>query len=399
MKKVLIVSEALPHPNKGGASQTLFNIFKKFHKDQLFVYTPSKEEEPENLEEPFVSNIVYFNRGIRFRMPRRIPFSFVFNFLIGWLDGILKKTSPISGIQKLKEFNPDLVLFCPLGPEVLFLYDKLDKLLNKPTLMYFMDDWPVGEEEIFDAKIKEVLEKSDAHIFISEYLKQSMQSRLGFTNRPYQILHNPVDIKDICYENVTIRQTETFRIIYAGSLWGIQLDAVKQMAEAVGNLRKKGVDIVFTLFTNSAFFGQNKDFWLSNEVEYGGWIPYLELKKYLKTADVLLVASSFLPMYKNLSLGSLQTKVTDYMAACRPVLCLGPSYSANNLFVKKWQCGIVFESDSANELSDFLSNLIPKRNQHSDMIKNGVKQLEEKLNTDKIYKDTQDFLSSITRQL
>jgi hypothetical protein len=96
-----------------------------------------------------------------------------------------------------------------------------------------------------------------------------------------------------------------------------------------------------------------------------------------------------------LTLGSLQTKVTDYLAACRPVLCLGPSYSANNLFVKKWDCGLTFESSSVNELADFISELIPRRNSFRDKIQNGVKVLEQKLNTKVVFSEVQDFIKNI----
>jgi glycosyltransferase involved in cell wall biosynthesis len=398
MTKVLLVTEALPHPNKGGASQTLFNIFKHFKKEDLCVYTPIPVEPQDTLQEPFRSNILFSPLGIRFRLPARLPFSTLLNKLIEKSDDFLKKHMPLAKSQKLKEFDPDIVLFCPLGSSVLGLVDKVNKVLRSPTLLYFMDDWPVGHEQVFDKKIKEVLENATGHIFISEYLKSTMQSRLGFQEKPFRIIHNPVDKKDICYSNMDIIQAGTFRIVYAGSLWGIQLDAVKQMAEAVGSLRKKGVDIIFTLYTLPAFYEQNRNFWVTNEVEYGGWISYLELKSHLRSADVLLVASSFLPMYKNLTLGSLQTKVTDYLATCRPVLCLGPSYSANNLFVKKWQCGLVFESDSSQELADFLKQLIPHRNLHKDLILNGLKQLEEKLNTEVVGKEVEDFLSVLTKE-
>jgi len=138
-----------------------------------------------------------------------------------------------------------------------------------------------------------------------------------------------------------------------------------------------------------------KNFWDANGVEFGGWIPSAELRKKLHKMDLLLVASSFLEEYKNLTLGSLQTKVTDYLAACRPVLCLGPSYSANNLFVKKWDCGLTFESRSVNELADYLSDIIPKRNSFKDKIQNGIKVLEQKLNTKVVLNEVRDFVKNI----
>lgn len=396
MTKILIVSEAIPHPNKGGASQTLYNILKYAAASDLKVYIPTTAESSTKLVEPFTSNVIFANLGFPIRLPSRIPFHRLLNWLIARLDMFIKNVQSLPNAEKLQAFNPDIVLFCPLGPVALTVFDKMHVLLKKPTIVYFMDDWPVGKEQSFDRKIKSMLDAATGHIFISDYLKSSMQARLGFVNKPFRIMHNPIDLNEITHSNISIQRQGTFRIVYAGSLWGIQLQAVMQMAEAVGSLRKQGVDVAFSLYTNQGFWDQNKHFWAQNEVEYKGWIPYSELKQELKSADLLLVASSFLPEFKNLTIGSLQTKVTDYLAACRPVLCLGPSYAANNLFVKKWACGLVFESPSPAELALFISQLILERNNHEAMIRRGVKQLEEKLNTDIIHKSVKEFLKEIS---
>jgi glycosyltransferase involved in cell wall biosynthesis len=394
MTKILLVSETLPHPDRGGSSLTLYNIFKDYGLDNFYCYTFSTSAR-NALVEPFVNNVLIADKKILFRVGSWFPFSGRTNLILSQIDEFLVRLLPLQHLKVVKKFNPDVVLFCPLTAKLLKEYPRFKSKIKCPSIVYFMDDWPVGGEHIWDAKIKQMLNDASGHFFISEYLEQSMQERLGFNKKKFLAVHNPIDLHSIVYSNIEIETTGTFRIVYAGSLWGIQLDAVKQLAEAVGFLRKIGVDIVLELYTQDRFYEPLKNFWDENGIVFGGWIPSAELRKKLHKMDLLLVASSFLEEYKNLTLGSLQTKVTDYLAACRPVLCLGPSYSANNLFVKKWDCGLTFESSSVNELADFISELIPRRNSFRDKIQNGVKVLEQKLNTKVVFSEVQDFIKNI----
>lgn len=394
MPKILLVSETLPHPDRGGSSLTLYNIFKDYGQENFYCYTFSNSAR-NALVEPFVKNVLIADKKILFSVGSWFPFSGRINLILSQIDEFLVRLLPLQHLKELKTFNPDVVLYCPLTAKLLKEYPKFHQQIKCPSIVYFMDDWPVGGEHIWDIKIKQILNDALGHFFISEYLEQSMQQRLGFNKKKFLVVHNPIDLDSIVYSNVEIENKGTFRIVYAGSLWGIQLDAVKQLAEAVGVLRKRGVDIVFELYTQDRFYEPLKNFWDANGVEFGGWIPSAELRKKLHKMDLLLVASSFLEEYKNLTLGSLQTKVTDYLAACRPVLCLGPSYSANNLFVKKWDCGLTFESRSVNELADYLSDIIPKRNSFKDKIQNGIKVLEQKLNTKVVLNEVRDFVKNI----
>jgi len=394
MAKILLVSESLPHPDRGGSSLTLFNIFKDFESKNILCYTFS-DSARNNLVEPFVKNVLIADKSLLFRFPKTLPFVGRINQWFSKLDQFLVRQLPVQHLASIKNFKPDVVLFCPLTAKVLKEYDKLKKSVPCPSIVYFMDDWPVGNEHVWDGKIKQILNEASGHLFISEYLEKTMQERLGYSKKEHLVVHNPIDIDTIKHSNVEVINSGTFQIVYAGSLWGIQLDAVKQMANAVGLLRKKGLDIALLLYTQDRFFEPLRSFWVENGVENGGWIPSSELRKRLYSADILLVASSFLSQYENLTLGSLQTKVTDYLAACRPVLCLGPSYSANNMFVKKWDCGLTFESSSETGLADFLQQLVSLRNEHRDKILNGVKILEHNLNTALVSSEVQKFVDKI----
>jgi hypothetical protein len=124
-------------------------------------------------------------------------------------------------------------------------------------------------------------------------------------------------------------------------------DAVAAVAESVVRLRTDGVDIEFVLFTDRFFWGRHESDWLRWGVVDGGLVPYAALGDALGGCDLLLVASSFDAEQAHMSRSSLQTKVTDYMAAGRPILGCGPHDAASHRFLRERACATFVEDRAA----------------------------------------------------
>ena len=152
-----------------------------------------------------------------------------------------------------------------------------------------------------------------------------------------------------------------FRIGYAGSVWPMHWDAVAAVAQGVQRLSTAGTDIEFVLFTDRYFWGRYQDDWRRWNVVDGGLIPYPTLGDALGGCDLLLVASSFERSQAHMSRSSIQTKVTDYMAAGRPILACGPQLAASNNFLRRHDCAYFAEDPAAEAIDAVLRDCVAAR--------------------------------------
>ncbi|MFM6272143.1 MAG: glycosyltransferase, partial [Dolichospermum sp.] len=253
---------------------------------------------------------------------------------------------PLASYQKIADFSPEVILICPNGSLGVLMGYKLIKHFNAPFLVYFMDDClKFSHTRWLTSNIQSLgdflLEKAAGWLMISPQLEQELAVRYKVKPQRSLIVHNPVDLSNKTLPNFTPHSRDNLRVIYAGAILPMHYDAVAVVAEAIYELRCDGIDIELVLHTPSHFWNAYQDNWEKWQVTYGNLIPYQELNQYLQKADLLLVASSFLPENSHATRCSVQTKLTDYMASGRPVLACGPNYSACNQFVKNWNCGLV----------------------------------------------------------
>jgi len=298
-------------------------------------------------------------------------FGLFFNKFIDSCNFQLLDWLPIPSLKALQKLNPEVVIICPTTPASLILGYKVVQRLNCPYLIYIMDDWLAKVNTIWLSSsvqqyAKQVLQKADGWLMISDQLKCDLQERYQVVPPTSLIVHNPVDLASLPAPDFSIHHG-TFKIIYAGSIWVMHYDAVAIVAETVFQLRNEGHDIEFILHTPSPFWQQYQDFWESRQVVNGGMIPYDDLHLYLQKGDLLLVASSFLPEYAHITRSSVQTKITDYMASGRPILAYGPGYSACNQFVKIHQCGLICETSQVSSLKSFLIKAKQNYNDHQSL--------------------------------
>lgn len=361
LPRLLLVSDANLNQSGGGINRTLVNLFDNYPPELFLLYTFKETMRSlppiTQLENRVVEFPGYYFSNLQNRIGKLL------NPLIAATNYQLLSTLPITHRELIIKFNPEVIIICPNSLSCIITGHKLVKRLNYPFLVYAMDDW-IGFESPrwFSGNAQQViaylLQKSRAWFMISEQLKKAFSQRYQTEPNQIMIVHNPVDLTDKQVPDFTTTQEGTFKIIYAGSIWNMHYDTLAVLAQAVYQLRCEGQDIELVLHTHDFFWHNHQQQWESWQVTYGGLIPYDDLNQYLQKGNLLLVVSSFLPEYKFLTRASVQTKLTDYMASGVTILACGPSYSACNEFVKKWNCGLVCESNQVSVVKDFLISKI-----------------------------------------
>jgi len=382
--------------DKGGFSQTLYNIFSFVKPENFLFITSEQARKIAPTSWPFASRTLTYNVEIipvqKNRMGKYV------NKFISWFNYSFSEIfSRFTKIRlAIKNFNPEVVIAAPSGAEGVFAYHKLKAAFHDSKIVpYFMDDW-LHQSHLqwlggnIQCLTKQMLNENDAWMMISESLAAIFSER--YLVKPERILeiHNPVDLNGVVL-SLPVQNKEEFVITYAGALWSMHFDAFLVMAKAIKLLQKKR-KIKLVLYTAEGNWEWRKDEFKDLNVIYGGFIAYKDINKKLAEADCLLVASSFTGEWQTHTRGSVQTKITDYMKAARLIIGCGPAYAANHRFLKKYNCGICIETNEVREAAKQLDNILDNIKRTNQYVLNGFEALRNNFSFEKVHRRLHDFL-------
>ena len=399
LPRLLLVSEASLDNQRTGLNRTLVNLFAGYPADKFMVYSPKSTWKDYPTSPPLDQNVATFSDKFLPQINNRL--GLLLNPIFQAIDLQLIEWLPLAEQEKIDVFAPQVIIICPVGIVGLLMGYKVAQLLQCPFMAYFMDDWANNNHQRWlsgglQSLCRNVLEKASAWLMISSQLEKELINRYQLVPKRSLIVHNPVDLSNKQLPEFSYDSKEPFRVIYAGSIWSMHYDAVAVVAEAIYELKCSGVNIELVLHTAQGFWNLYRESWESWGVKYGSFIPYDQLNQCLQKANLLLVASSFLPEHAHITRSSVQTKLTDYMASGRPILSCGPSYAACNLFVKNWNCGIVDESNQVAAIKKILLKQIEDPSKSYTIIQNAFKVVLENFETSKVRSRLYDFIKQIT---
>lgn len=365
---ILMISDIIPSKNRCGLSQTLYNLFDSYPKDNLIHLLIDNETVSPNAE---ILHGVILNMKMNYIYTLNNRVGVFVNTVISKINFFFRDTFGIFGTERLETYNIDYILVSTTLPEKLHYAYLLRQKLNCKLITYFMDNWA----DTLDLNwytgnihklISDICKISKAMIYISEDLKNIFEKKYFISEKTSLVVHNTVDCSlDDIFTNAEKNSTseeEKFIITYAGSIWPMHADAIVLVAAAVEKLYNKNIKIEFHLYCPllhwESYFKKN----FCKVIIYKGFLPYDSLKTILKNANLLLIGSSFKKEFKNFSYSSLQTKTTDYMVAGRPLLSVGPYKCTCNNFVEKWSCGYVFFDQDVDKMSDFIIQILDNKN-------------------------------------
>jgi len=391
----LIFIDGVPSKLLGGISQTLYNIFDGYPSSKLYAIC-DKNQLNEINESSLKANVINFNySSLLFKIK---PFTF-FNAWLKYIDLFIREIIAGYYINKNKLPKTAILFVCTTNIEKLQIAKKIF-IQNKFHLVsYYMDDW-MGDSKLSwlngnaQDYVQWTLENASGRLMISEYLDKTLVERYKLTLKPSLIIHNPVDFIERSLNKKVHENKEIYKIGYAGSIWPMHKDAIVKVAQAVENINKStSQNINFDIYSKQFFWDFNKDYLNYLGTNYKGFLNYDELYNTLYQYDILIVASSFLHAYENFSRSSVQTKITDYLNVHVPILSIGPSDGASNLFIKKWECGFVWDETSSMSLEEYIRYIISHPELSIKKVENGKNILREKYTKQVVQKDMYTFLS------
>ena len=337
LPRLVVVTDVDVSPSSRGAGRTLVNLLARWPADRILILTMA-ERQPQRDEHGHRVN----DAGGRARggLARRL------RPLFGDIEALWAGLRRLPRVREIARFEPELLLVVPTTSAALVLGRRFARVLGCPLVAYFMDAWmhtgvpawPGGNAERASA---DMLRAAAAWLVISPFLEEQLQA-LAREKRPTLVVHNPVAL-GAPPDALRAPRHGSFRITYAGSIWPMHFDAIAIVAASVARLRKHGTDMQLVLHTDRNGWETHAADWSRWGVDYGGLIPFDAFRERLGEYDLLLVAASFNARWAPVTRSSIQTKVTDYMAAGRPILSCGPADGACNRYLHEHRCAWILD--------------------------------------------------------
>ncbi|MBM3963728.1 MAG: glycosyltransferase family 4 protein [Planctomycetes bacterium] len=240
-----------------------------------------------------------------------------------------------------------------------------------PCVLYYFDDyrsqwkipnpawstkWMHRNGEGIEA---EVLRKAAGVIVPNELSKIELTERVAL---PVTIIRNPVqlDLYEKLRATVNTREESPLRrwsIVYTGSIYEAQLDAVRNCARGLDLLRGRGIDATLHLFTaqsEASLFAKG----IPASVQIHSMVTLQEASRIQCEADILLLPLAFETRYPELIRTSAPGKLGEYLASGRPILVHAPADSFLSRFAMDERWGLVCDTPNEVRIADSIEQMI-----------------------------------------
>jgi glycosyltransferase involved in cell wall biosynthesis len=303
-----------------------------------------------------------------------------------------RATFPISRELIRQGEKPDIIIGSSVHPLACFAANKIAKKYNIPSIVEIRDLWPeaiylagYAKENSLMGKVLNKFEhkmykEADSIIFTKEGDKDHL-IEMGWTEelggdldlKKCYYINNGVDLtvynQQIQEEQITdsdLDNPEIFKVIYTGTIR--EMNNVDLILDAAKILQEKYQDLVFLLFGDGGerarLEKRLKDENINNVIFKGfvlkKHIPYILSKS---NANIL----NYSQKNYNWKRGNSSNKLFEYMASGKPIIStVEMGYSP----IKKYNCGIELEENTAESLVEGLTRL-------RSMPEQTLKQMEE----------------------
>ena len=172
-------------------------------------------------------------------------------------------------------------------------------------------------------KMRKCINDSDAFFTISNPMRIAYNNLFGkdsitVSNIPDNSIMNDYD---------DTSEKDYIKFIYAGSFYLGRDKSIAKIVDAISEYNDThDVKAKLFLYSNTPPTREQETVLIKNKVSvFGGSLSKDALEKELRTADVLVFVESFDKEQIEITRFSLSTKVSEYLAAKKPILALGPS--------------------------------------------------------------------------
>jgi glycosyltransferase involved in cell wall biosynthesis len=269
------------------------------------------------------------------------------------------------GVRLVRQEKIEAIFTVPWDHVTISAYF-VHKLTGRPIFMYIMDD-PVGSprfgglQPVAYAVLMPRLVRACKRVWgVSDGMCEYFEKAYGAKCLPLLPL---VDLESFgkTGANKALRDNGTLRIIYTGSIYSAQIDALRRLAHVVNQEsdqdRRTQLKMRLTLYTSLSASALEQMGLAGNNIRRDE-VRAEDIASVFAEADVAFLPLSFEPDMRHVVETSFPSKTAEYLAAGVPVLVHAPSYSAAARYCSERGCGLVVDEPNEDALRAALKRLI-----------------------------------------
>lgn len=260
----------------------------------------------------------------------------------------------------IRDYDPDVIVFPAEGTiSFLNLVNFIIELTGKPYVIFFWDDnftfrsKGVSLYRVFlRRKIRALAQNSTASFAITPKMCNECKQYLNIEPK---MLTRPVTVSD--FKKNANCKGRTINILYTGSLYIDRHKTIKLLIDVIKEINGKERKFHLDIYTNSIL--SNSDKKRFNIAEICTIHPSVSKEKVIELqskADILLFVEALKGKYKNAARLSFSTKITDYFAAGKCILAIGPTDIAPIEYLKYRDAALI--ADSYKSIKYHLENIL-----------------------------------------
>jgi hypothetical protein len=270
--------------------------------------------------------------------------------------------APKNFLEKIDAFKPEIIY--TMGSSfyvhkwVLFF----QKRYRCPVVMHYMDNWRqtqyLQDRKLFwiNRKLEHQLAKIENNmeygLTISTHMAKAYRDKYKHS---YLALMNTVS-------NMQVNQVkhEKLQLVYAGGLHLGRDAQLLDLENAISDSNDLKETIRLIIYTSKSNIKRYSSLFNGRYTEFREALPHEQVSLVYEQADVLIHVESFDSRIIEYTKYSLSTKIPEYMASGKPILCYAPDNIASFQYVEKTKTGICVNSRS--ELINSLKILVKPDN-------------------------------------
>ncbi len=257
---------------------------------------------------------------------------------------------------------------------------------------YFSEQWAGTPYQGFAKAVEYFIVKRAKGIIVpNEMMRDELAGRYGVDSL---LIHNPILSDPPVSErlNEWPKKSGEIRIVYTGSIYRAQSDALKTLLKVVDELSY--LNVTLHLYT-----AQTRED-LEKQGIYGSYVlhphaAYSIIRDVQKEADILYLPLSFDPEISKVIDTSSPVKMGEYLTSGRPVLVHAPSTSYASRYFKENGCGIVVDQNEPEVLKREILALVSDETIRTRIICEAIRQAKVDFTVEKGQSILLDFVNQL----
>ena len=232
-------------------------------------------------------------------------------------------------------------------------------LTGIPFYAYLFDDylyqWPNRAYRHFVRCVEPFIMKQSAGVIVpNEFLRDEYQERYAIS---CSIIRNPHPYPDPVLDEKCqgpIAKDE-IKIVFTGAVYHVNYDAIRSLLAAIESINHP--EIKLHLYTAQHEEHVRRE-GIVGPVVFHDHLPPMEMLTIQQQADILYLPLGFSSPVPELINTAAPGKMSEYLAAGRPILAHAPKDSFVSWYFRKYDCGLVVDQHGTDKLANAIKSLL-----------------------------------------